>query len=261
MESYSAPLITSTDVYRCTQAGVADENGTYASIICNATYSEITGNSLTINSKYYMSSTPDTKVVAQNNMTSGETYIVGSGNLDPSYTYYIEFTATDTIGGTETETFAVQTAAYSIHVKNGGNGVAFGKTSEIANAVEIQEDWDLYYKGDTIENLVSDAITSALTGLVQIIEYTYEYGTIANNTSLTITATNFGLSTPSGYTPAAILDFSSGSSYVACHSARPTSAEYTMYIRNESGATRGSASVPLVARLTVMYIKSGCVAS
>ena len=155
VSDYSVPVISSTNVYRCLQNGTADDNGTYLSIKCSATCSNITGNSLTINSYYYLESTPDQHITAQNNMTSGQTYIIGNGNIDPSYTYHVVFTATDTIGGEKTKDVKVSTAAYSIHVKNQGNGVAFGKTSEISNSVEINPDWDLYYKGSPINGIIS----------------------------------------------------------------------------------------------------------
>ena len=41
VQDYSNPSISGTEVYRCLQSGSPDENGTYASIMCNVTYSEI----------------------------------------------------------------------------------------------------------------------------------------------------------------------------------------------------------------------------
>lgn len=168
VQEYDAPAIVAASAYRCRSNGVADENGTYACISLTASYTSFTGNSMTINSKYYNSSTPSTQVVAQNNMASGTSYIIGSGNLSASATYYVVFTVTDTVGSSATTTMIVQTAAYSIHIKNGGTGVAFGKTSEHNNSVEINQGWDLYYKGFITLPVIYSATTPAnpVTGLV-----------------------------------------------------------------------------------------------
>lgn len=164
---YALPSITAVSAYRCRQSGVADELGTYASIRIVASYTSGSGNSIVINSTYYDSTTPGTQITAQNNMTSGMSYVIGSGNLSPSSTYYIRFTVTDSLGNDVVQDVIVQTAAYAIHVKEGGTGVAFGKTSEIANSVEINEGWDLYYKGQKMFKFIYRTSSEALptTGL------------------------------------------------------------------------------------------------
>ena len=144
---YALPAITAATAYRCRQNGIADEEGTYAAIRIVASYTSGSGNTMVINSTYYRSDTPESQITAQSNMTSGETYIIGNGNLDPSYAYLIRFTVTDSLGNNVIKNVNVQSSSYAIHVKNGGTGVAFGKTSEIANSVEINEGWDLYYRG------------------------------------------------------------------------------------------------------------------
>lgn len=157
VDAYSEPNVVSTTAYRCNSSGIADEEGTYAKIGITATYSNITGNSMTINSKYYASTSPSTKTTAVDNMTSGTEYLIGGGALSSSTTYYIEYTLTDTVGSTVTVNVLVQTASYSIHVKNGGAGVAFGKTSEVSNAVEINPGWNMYYKGNVVAPVIYSA--------------------------------------------------------------------------------------------------------
>jgi len=151
--AYSEPSIVSTTAYRCNASGIASETGTYAKIAITASYAAIQGNSMTINSKYYVSTNPSAKTTAVNNMTSGTEYRIG-GSLSTSSTYYVEFTVTDTVGSSITLSVMIQTASYSIHVKNGGAGVAFGKTSERNNAVEINQGWDLYYKGNVVSPVI-----------------------------------------------------------------------------------------------------------
>ena len=149
--AYHLPVFRSTSAYRANDEWLADETGTYAVIRAVFDYaSQISGNTLTVNSVYYVYEGQEETAV--NNMTNGTDYLIGddpgeSGALNPAYTYRVKFTATDTIGGTTTVVTVVQTAAYAIHVMNGGTGVAFGKACENGNAVEINEGWDLWYKG------------------------------------------------------------------------------------------------------------------
>ena len=145
--TYSPPTIISASAYRCKDSGIADEQGTYADIRVVATYTEMTGNALTISSSYYESLHPSTIYTGVSNMTSGADYVIGGGTLQANLTYYVRFTISDTVGNTATKDVVVQTAAYAIHVRNGGSGVAFGKASEHDNAVDINDGWDLYYKG------------------------------------------------------------------------------------------------------------------
>lgn len=164
--AYSAPKISSVVAYRSTSAGIANENGRYITIRCNATYSSMTENTLTINSTYWQTISPSSTYVAKNGMASGTQYIVGNNTIDPSYSYQVKFVATDTIGKSATSIVDVNTAEYSIHVKNGGKGVAFGKTSEVENAVEINNNWKLYYKGSPIEDIMvetSDVVNNHTT--------------------------------------------------------------------------------------------------
>ena len=148
---YTLPSITTASAYRSRADGIADELGTYATIRIVAEYSATGGNTMVINSTYYQENGSSTQYTAVNNMTSGETYTVGDDDpphaLDPSYAYFVRFTITDSLGNVVTRDVRVVSSAFAIHVKNGGSGVAFGKTSEIANSVEINQDWALYYKG------------------------------------------------------------------------------------------------------------------
>ena len=165
---YALPAITAASAYRCRQDGIADEMGTYASIRIVASYTSGSGNTMVINSTYYDSTTPSTQITAQNDMTSGMSYIIGNGNLNPASSYYIRFTVTDSLGNDVIKNVHVQTSSYAIHVKNGGTGVAFGKTSEVSNSVEINEGWDLYYKGFAVVPVIFSATepSSPVEGLV-----------------------------------------------------------------------------------------------
>ena len=170
---YTPPAIVSYSAERCTQNGTPDTSGTYALISLTATYDPLSGdgydyqNRITINSKYYDRDVPGTKYTARNNMVSGQSYIIGGGNLDTDKTYYIEFTVTDNWSGSASASIIVQSTPYSIHVKNGGLGVAFGKVCEVEKAVEIRPEWDLYYKGRVLTTMTgATSSVDGVTGLV-----------------------------------------------------------------------------------------------
>lgn len=155
---YALPTITVASAYRCRVSGIADDEGTYACIRIVAGYSQTGGNTIDIDSTYYRSDIPSQKYTAQSNMESGVSYIIGNNTLDPGYAYFIEFTIEDSLGNIITRDVRVQTSAFAIHVKNGGTGVAVGKTSEVANSFEINEGWDMYYKGVVVVPVIYDAI-------------------------------------------------------------------------------------------------------
>lgn len=171
---YNDPVITAYDAYRCMANGTGSENGTYAAIRCAASVSPITfdgaaHNTMTIQSYYYISTTGEPQLtLALDNMTSGSLYVIGGG-LSNSYRYYVRFIVTDAMGHTAQTDVIISSAAYAIHVKNGGTGVAFGKTSEISNSVEINTGWNLYYKGFQMPPIVysaTDAPANPVTGLI-----------------------------------------------------------------------------------------------
>ena len=173
--AYNLPVISSYNAFRCTSSGVGSEKGTYASIYCSANVSPVTingsaANTMKISGYYYVYTTGTPNLVtAISDMTSGKVYIVGGGNLSSSSTYYARFIVTDAMGGTATTDTLISSAAYAIHVKNGGTGVAFGKTSEIQNAVEINSGWNLFYKGFQMPPIVysaTNAPSNPVTGLI-----------------------------------------------------------------------------------------------
>lgn len=161
---YSKPTVQAASAFRSTANGVAAINGTSATTRIVARCASIQDdngnelNTLTITGQYYKqnASTKTDFPSSANPVKSGVNYTVGNDQMAVSDTYYITFTLIDTITASlptnrrakyiTTKTIKVETASYAIHVRFGGDGVAFGKTSEQAQAVEINPDWDLYYK-------------------------------------------------------------------------------------------------------------------
>ena len=158
--AYSAPSFTATEAFRCASNGTASETGTYISAKASGTYSSVSSkNSMTLQVQYGLttSSAYSTAVT----LTNGTASVIGGGSIDANYSFNVKFTLTDQFNTIE-KILTVGTAAYTVFFRQGGNGVALGKVSERANAVEINPDWDIYHGSEKISGTVP--ITRGGTG-------------------------------------------------------------------------------------------------
>lgn len=163
--AYSKPSISQTVAYRCDSKNNESETGTFARVMCVASKTNISGNTLYISTKYYKETSPATKYTGASSMASGSYYRIG-GDIDANSTYIVQYTVYDTISGSGnavTATARVGSTPYSIHVRNGGDGVAFGKVSE-RKGVEINSDWTLYYKGKALEQVIMEIARVVMHG-------------------------------------------------------------------------------------------------
>lgn len=149
---YASPVFTATQAFRCVSGGTASDTGTYVSAKANGTYSSVSGkNTCTLQVQYGLStgSAYSTPTALAFNTAS----VIGGGSIDVNASYRIRFTLTDAFGSVE-KIVNVGTAAYTVFFRQGGNGVAFGKVSERANAVEINADWGLYHGNNNLAGTV-----------------------------------------------------------------------------------------------------------
>ena len=150
--AYSAPSFTATEAFRCASNGTASETGTYISAKASGTYSSVSSkNSMTLKVQYGLttSSAYSTAVT----LTNGTASVIGGGSIDANYSFNVKFTLTDQFNTIE-KILTVGTAAYTVFFRQGGNGVALGKVSERANAVEINPDWDIYHGSTKLNGTV-----------------------------------------------------------------------------------------------------------
>lgn len=150
--AYSAPSFTATEAFRCASGGAASETGTYISAKASGTYSSVSNkNSMTLKVQYGLttSSAYSTAVT----LTNGTASVIGNGSIDANYSFNVKFTLTDQFNTIE-KILTVGTAAYTVFFRQGGNGVALGKVSERANAVEINPDWDIYHGSTKLNGTV-----------------------------------------------------------------------------------------------------------
>lgn len=171
---YNPPTIISYDAFRCLENQVGSENGTYAMVRCTASVSPVTINTEAKNlmyiACYYYDAVIGDSVLTQalGDMTSGKPERIG-GSLSTSVTYKARFVVSDEMGGVARADVLIASAAYAIHVQNGGTGVAFGKTSEEPTSVEINPGWNFYYKGFLMAPVVysaTEAPKNPIEGLI-----------------------------------------------------------------------------------------------
>ena len=150
--AYSAPAFSATDAFRCVAGGTASDTGTYISAKATGTYASVSRkNSMTLKVQYTLSTSESYSAAVT--LTNGAASIIGNGSIDINYSFKVKFTLTDAFNTIE-KVLNVGTAAFTVFFRQGGNGVAIGKVSERANAVEINPDWDIYHGNTKLNGTV-----------------------------------------------------------------------------------------------------------
>jgi len=150
--AYSAPAFSATDAFRCIANGTASDTGTYISAKATGTFSSVSNkNSMTLKVQYALSTSGAYSTAVT--LTNGTASIIGNGSIDINYSFKVKFTLSDQFNTIE-KVLNVGTAAFTVFFRQGGNGVAIGKVSERANAVEINPDWDIYHGSTKLNGTV-----------------------------------------------------------------------------------------------------------
>lgn len=98
---------------------------------------------------------------------------------------------------------------------------------------------------------ISDLNTS-MAGMVKLITYTKSY-TLAPQTAIMLTATDFGAATPAGYTPVCVSAATSGNNYIVIRSFSPTN--NVLILRSVASVDTLSSTATVI----IMYVRSGCI--
>ena len=150
--AYTAPAFSATDAFRCIANGTASDTGTYISAKATGTFSSVSNkNSMTLKVQYALSTSGAYSAAVT--LTNGTASIIGNGSIDINYSFKVKFTLSDQFNTIE-KVLNVGTAAFTVFFRQGGNGVAIGKVSERANAVEINPDWDIYHGSTKLNGTV-----------------------------------------------------------------------------------------------------------
>ena len=139
---YSPPALVGADLFRSDGEGTAADGGLHIAGVARARYSELGGlNSVTL--KGYWKS-------VGGSYGAGETLTVGTvglvtGNVEISAdrSYIALLVLTDSLGNSDRYEENIPTERVAFHLKEGGNGAAFGKVAETEYVLELAEDWEL----------------------------------------------------------------------------------------------------------------------
>lgn len=138
---YVKPGVAVCDVYRCDADGNRKKAGTYFAVEINASYSAITGNTLSITARYKKQSESDYGTAA-NVANNGKT-VLGGGNIGASTTYDVIVTVADKYNSLSIpRTLSTKSVLQSF---KRSAGAAIGKVAELENWLDIQ--WDTLIRG------------------------------------------------------------------------------------------------------------------
>ena len=142
--AYAKPVLTGADLYRADAEGKAADSGTHIAGVATAKFSDLGGkNAVTIKGYWKTVGGSYGTGVAMQAGTAG--IISGSTELSTEKSYTAKIIATDSLGNTATYEETIPTEKVAFHLKEGGDGAAFGKISETAKALELAADWE--FKG------------------------------------------------------------------------------------------------------------------
>ena len=142
VKEYANPKILEFTVQRCLVNGQLDEDGTYAKVYTNYSYSKLSGSNSITTSVMYRKTGDSAFVKCVEKPMQGGTIVIGSGNLDTTFAYEVRFELKDnftTIG----QSVTVATSFVTLDFRKGGKGIAIGKASEKDGLFDINMDVDI----------------------------------------------------------------------------------------------------------------------
>lgn len=138
---YTKPGVAVCDVYRCDADGNRKKAGTYFAVEINASYSAITGNTLSITARYKKQS--ESSYGTAMNVTNNGKTVIGGGSIGASTTYDVLVTVADKYNSLLIQrTLSTKSVLQSF---KRSAGAAIGKVAELENWLDIQ--WDTLIRG------------------------------------------------------------------------------------------------------------------
>ena len=178
--AYSPPSFASYLSQRCLSTGTVDDDGTYIRGLVSYSYASCSSKNTITRATYYKKASDTAWTNASTAFSSGTAFTFGGGKISTETSYDIKYTLTDAF-----TTIAIQdivsTAAVVMDFKRGGKGVAVGKVSEVDNAFEVAEDWDVRVYGKLLKDYIQSFIKTM-----------YPVGSIYMSVNATNPSTYFG---------------------------------------------------------------------
>ena len=144
--AYAPPSVTVQACYRADSTGQADGSGAYLWVKAQGVYASAGGhNSCTLAVKVYAKATG--ALVLTQSLQSGVGQVCG-GSLSPMASYQAEIQATDGVGNVGTVTVTIPSQEIAFHIREGGDGAAFGGAAETGNCLDVK--WDNLKVGGSV---------------------------------------------------------------------------------------------------------------
>ena len=139
---YAPPAITGARLYRADGDGAASDSGTHIAGRATANYYPIGGENAATIRGYWKA--VGGSYGSGEALSSGVTGIIsGSAVISTERSYVAKLVITDSLGNTAEFEDSIPTERVAFHLKEGGNGAAFGKAAETEYVLELAEDWEL----------------------------------------------------------------------------------------------------------------------
>lgn len=139
---YAPPALTGARLYRADGDGAASDSGTHIAGRATANYSSIGGENAAAIRGYWKA--VGGSYGSGEALSSGVTGIIsGSAVISAERSYVAKLVITDSLGNTAEFEDSIPTERVAFHLKEGGNGAAFGKVAETERVLELAEDWEL----------------------------------------------------------------------------------------------------------------------
>lgn len=179
--SYAAPTLTGVQIYRSDDAMLPADTGLHISGVATVKHSDCGGeNTYTLKGYWRAVGGSWSAGLA---MTSGKAALVtGSVDILTTASYEGKIEVVDKLGNVASVTAVIPTQAVTMHLREGGDGVAFGKYSEKAG---LECAWDAKFQGEV-------QAASLRVGGQMLLDWIYPVGSIYQSTKSTDPADLFG---------------------------------------------------------------------
>ena len=180
---YAPPALTGARLYRADGDGAASDSGTHIAGRATANYSSIGGENAAAIRGYWKA--VGGSYGSGEALSSGVTGIIsGSAVISADRSYVAKLVITDSLGNTAEFEDSIPTERVAFHLKEGGNGAAFGKAAEQDELLDVA--WDARFREDV-------QVDGALqVGGKSLLDMVYPVGSIYLSVSGTDPQTLFG---------------------------------------------------------------------
>ena len=178
---YAPPALTGARLYRADGDGAASDSGTHIAGRATANYSSIGGENAAAIRGYWKA--VGGSYGSGEALSSGVTGIIsGSAVISTDRSYVAKLVITDSLGNTAEFEDSIPTERVAFHLKEGGNGAAFGKVAETEHALELAEDWELKGGKKAGAGILQTTAATDLGAAAEKIAVLDSYGTVRYRT-------------------------------------------------------------------------------